>query len=110
MKGFANKHCVPCEDGFPAMAREQARDLMDQVPGWALAEDARSLSREYAFTDFKEALAFTNRIGELAEEEGHHPDIELSWGRVGIQLTTHSVKGLSENDFILAARINGLQI
>ena len=109
MSTLAEKHCVPCEGDFPAMTLPQARDLMEQVPDWTLAEDGTSLSRSYAFKDFKEALDFTNRLGALAEEEGHHPDIQVSWGRVGISLSTHSVGGLSENDFILAARINGLQ-
>lgn len=108
MNVLTDKHCVPCEGDFPAMTVEQASDLMEHVPGWSLAEDGRSIFRSYTFKDFKKALDFTNRIGELAEEEGHHPDITLSWGRVGVSLTTHAVKGLSENDFILAAKINGL--
>jgi 4a-hydroxytetrahydrobiopterin dehydratase len=109
MSELKNKHCVPCEGGFPAMTLPQARDLMEHVPGWELAEDGKSLSRSYDFKDFKDALAFTNQVGELAEEEGHHPDITLSWGKVGISLSTHSVGGLSENDFILAAKIIELQ-
>lgn len=108
-KSLTEKRCVPCEGGFPAMTREQAQDLMEHVPGWKLAGDGKSISREYAFKDFKEALAFTNRVGTLAEEEDHHPEIELSWDKVTVELTTHSVGGLSENDFILAAKINGLQ-
>ena len=106
---LTEQHCVPCEGGFPAMTIEQARDLMEHIPGWELAEDGKSISRSYAFKDFKEALAFTNRLGELAEDEGHHPDIILSWGKVNVSLSTHSVKGLSENDFILAAKANELQ-
>lgn len=109
MSGLIQKHCVPCEGDFPAMTIEQARDLMEHVPGWNLEENGKSISRSFAFKDFKEALVFTNRLGELAEEEGHHPDITLSWGKVGVSLSTHAVKGLSENDFILAAKANELQ-
>lgn len=109
MNELSQKHCVPCEGDFPAMTIEQARDLMEHVPGWILAEDGKSISRSYEFKDFKEALTFTNRIGELAEEENHHPEIALSWGKVKVFLTTYAAKGLSENDFILAAKINGLQ-
>ncbi|HEY0010563.1 MAG TPA: 4a-hydroxytetrahydrobiopterin dehydratase [Candidatus Paceibacterota bacterium] len=110
MNEFKDRHCVPCErDDFPPLTPEQAQDFMEHIPGWELAEDARSISRGYTFKDFKEALAFTNKVGDLAEEEGHHPDIELSWGRVTLSLTTHSIGGLSENDVILAAKVNGLQ-
>ena len=105
---LADRKCVPCEGGFPAMTRPQAADLMAHVPGWELDEEGKSISREFKFKDFAEALAFTNQVGELAEEEGHHPDIELSWGKVRASLTTHSVGGLSENDFILAAKVNDL--
>lgn len=109
MSKLARKKCVPCEEDFPALTIEQARDFMPHVPGWELVEDGKSIARPYAFKDFKSALNFTNQVGELAEEEGHHPDIELSWGKVRLLLSTHSVGGLSENDFVLAAKINELQ-
>jgi len=109
MTKLTEKERIPCNSDFPAMTLPQARDFMEHVPGWALSDDGTSISRRYDFPNFKEALAFTNKVGELAEEEGHHPDIELSWGKVGITLMTHSVKGLSENDFIVAAKINELQ-
>jgi 4a-hydroxytetrahydrobiopterin dehydratase len=105
---LTQKRCVPCEGDFPAMTLAQARDMMENVPGWSLSEEGTVISREFAFKDFAEALAFTNKIGELAEEEGHHPDIFLAWGEVRITLTTHAVKGLSENDFILAAKIGAI--
>jgi 4a-hydroxytetrahydrobiopterin dehydratase len=105
-----DKHCAPCErDDFPAMTLPQAKDMMEHVPGWQLDEEGRRIARLFTFKNFKEAIAFTNQVGELAEEEGHHPDIALSWGKVGVELQTHSVGGLSENDFILAAKINLLQ-
>lgn len=88
------------------MTAEQAKDMMEQVPEWKLSEDARSISRLFGFKDFAKALAFTNEVGKVAEEQWHHPDIRLSWGKVEVKLTTHSIKGLSENDFIVAAHID----
>ena len=107
MDNLKDKRCRPCEDkNFPPLTLEQAQDFMEHIPGWTLSEDAKSISRDYTFKDFKEALDFTNKVGYLAEEEGHHPEIILHWGRVGIILTTYSIGGLSENDIILAAKIN----
>lgn len=83
-----------------------AQKHLKQVPGWQLAEDARVLERTFTFPDFSEALAFVNRVGNIAEAENHHPDIALSWGKVAITLQTHVIGGLSDNDFILAAKIN----
>lgn len=108
MTRLTDKECVPCNSDFPAMTLPQARDLMEHVPGWSLSEDGTRISRRYDFPNFKKALEFTNKVGELVEEEGHHPDIELGWGRVVITLFTHSVQGLTENDFIVAAKINEL--
>ncbi len=107
MTGLSDKHCVPCGDkDFPPMTKPQAEDMMVHIPEWKLNEDATEISREFKFKDFWTALTFVNRVGKLAEDEGHHPDIELSWGRVGIRLSTHEIKGLSENDFVLAAKID----
>jgi 4a-hydroxytetrahydrobiopterin dehydratase len=104
---LAKKKCVPCEDdGFPPLTPAQAGDFMEHVPLWSLGEGALSIYRTFRFKDFKEALAFTNRVGEIAEKEGHHPDIQLGWGKVGLTFTTHSIRGLSENDFIVAAKID----
>ena len=103
---LTQKHCVPCEGGVFPLARQESEPMLAQVPGWKLADDALSISREFTFEDFKEALAFVDKVGAIAEEEGHHPDITLSWGRAGIVLATHAIGGLSENDFILAAKIN----
>lgn len=88
--------------------REESAKLLTAVPGWSIAEDGLSIHRLFTFKDFKEALAFTNQIGALAEDEGHHPDIELAWGKVAVTLSTHAIGGLSENDFILAAKISAL--
>jgi 4a-hydroxytetrahydrobiopterin dehydratase len=103
---LSEKRCIPCEGGVPALTLEQATDLMPQIPEWKLSEDGRHLSRLFGFKDFAAALTFTNKVGEVAEEQWHHPDIKLSWGKVEITLTTHSIKGLSENDFIVAAHID----
>jgi 4a-hydroxytetrahydrobiopterin dehydratase len=75
---------------------------------WVLVDDAHLLAREFHFKDFKEAMAFTNKVADIAEAEGHHPDLSISWGSVGVELTTHAIGGLSENDFILAAKIDEL--
>lgn len=103
---LAERKCVPCEGGVMPLFRPRAEELLKEVPGWTLAADGKSISREYQFPDFAHALAFVNRVGVVAETEGHHPDIDLRWGRVGVTLSTHSIGGLSENDFILAAKID----
>lgn len=106
MGGLSQKKCVACEGGVPPVQKEEADILMRQLQGWKLADDAKSISKEFTFANFSAALAFTNAVGAIAEAEGHHPDIALSWGKVGITLTTHAISGLSENDFILAAKID----
>jgi 4a-hydroxytetrahydrobiopterin dehydratase len=103
---LAAKKCVSCEGGMPPATRDEAEILLKQVNGWTLSGDARWISKEFKFKDFAEALAFTEKVGALAESEGHHPDIQLSWGKVVVELTTHAIKGLSENDFIIAAKID----
>ncbi len=103
---LAAKKCVACEGGTAPLNRTEADILIKQVKGWTLSGDTRWISKEFKFKDFKEALNFTDAIGKIAEEEGHHPDIQLSWGKVVVELTTHAIKGLSENDFILAAKID----
>lgn len=90
------------------MMRDEAIKLAAEVNQWELAPDAKSISREFTLKDFKEALAFVNRVGEIAESEGHHPDIHWWWNKVKFELSTHAVKGLSNNDFILASKINRL--
>ncbi len=105
---LTDKKCVACEGGIPPLTREEIATFQPQVPEWKVAEDGLSISREFAFKDFKTALAFADKIGALAEEEGHHPELAVSWGKVGVHLTTHAIKGLSENDFILAAKIDAI--
>jgi len=101
---LAEKRCVPCRGGVPPLTREQIDKLLPQVAGWEVVEQ-HHLIRTYTFPDFVSALAFVNRVGEIAEQEGHNPDIYLSWGKVEIRIWTHKIKGLTESDFILAAKI-----
>jgi 4a-hydroxytetrahydrobiopterin dehydratase len=104
MSDLASRDCVPCRGGVPALdAAEQARLLLQLGTGWRVIE-AHHLEKEYSFPDFRQALQFTNRVGELAEEQGHHPDIHLAWGRVRLTIWTHKIDGLTESDFILAAK------
>jgi 4a-hydroxytetrahydrobiopterin dehydratase len=104
---LAAKHCVPCRGGVPALKGEQLQPLEAQLSGWEVVEE-HHLQKTYTFPDFRQALAFVNRVGEIAESEGHHPDIYLTWGRVAIKIWTHKVDGLTESDFILAAKIDDL--
>lgn len=107
------KKCVPCEGGTPHMSREAAGKYLEQVPGWILQpgdlEPAGKIEREFPFKSFKAAMRFVNSVADIAEGEGHHPNIYLfDYRKVRLTLTTHAIGGLSENDFILAAKINKL--
>jgi 4a-hydroxytetrahydrobiopterin dehydratase len=107
---LADRDCVPCRGGVPALKGASLTQVLDQLPErsqWSVV-DEHHLVRSYKFPDFKTALAFVNRVGELAEEQGHHPDILLGWGKVEITIWTHAVDGLTESDFILAAKIDRL--
>ncbi|RUL87270.1 4a-hydroxytetrahydrobiopterin dehydratase [Tautonia sociabilis] len=108
---LSQKKCAPCEGGVPPLSAQEARDLVAQVEGWVISDDGKRIRREWTAKHFKAAMEFLNRVAELAEEDGHHPDLHLSGYRhVTIELTTHAIGGLSENDFILAAKINRLPI
>ena len=101
---LANKHCVACAGGVPPLDREHTDQLLAQLAeGWSVVAE-HHLEKEYRFKNFREALAFANRVGEIAEQEGHHPEIRLSWGWVRLLIWTHKIDGLSESDFILAAK------
>ena len=104
---LAEKHCVPCRGGVPPLQGEALEAMKAQVPGWQVT-DGHHLTRSFTFPDFKTALAFVNRVGAVAEEEGHHPDMLLAWGRVDIKVWTHKIDGLTESDFILAAKADQL--
>jgi 4a-hydroxytetrahydrobiopterin dehydratase len=104
---LAEKHCVPCKGGVPALSGDALEKLKAQLPGWEVV-DGHHLTRSFQFPDFKTALDFVNRAGDVAEQEGHHPDLMLSWGKVDVKTWTHKIDGLTESDFILAAKIDRL--
>lgn len=113
MEGLAGRRCVPCEGGVPALFMSVARKMMKELhPGWQLQEGKEGVPPKLVcasqFRNFKEALAFVNKVGAIAEAEGHHPDIEIHYNRVALSLYTHAIRGLHENDFILAAKIDQL--
>ena len=105
---LATKTCTPCRGGEPALDLQQAEQLHPQAPEWAILDDGRRIERTFKFKNFRDSLAFVNRIGELAESEGHHPDITFGWGYATVSLYTHKIKDLHENDFIMAAKIDRL--
>ncbi len=108
MTELAGRTCVPCRGGVPPMPKAEAEGYLREAPGWALTDDGKRIERKFTFKNFKEALAFVNQVGALAEDEGHHPDITFGWGHATVSLHTHTITGLHENDFILAAKINRL--
>jgi 4a-hydroxytetrahydrobiopterin dehydratase len=105
MSELASKTCAPCKAGTPPLAGKELEALAKQVPQWKVV-DGHHITRAFKFPDFVQALAFVNKVGALAEQQGHHPDILLSWGRAEVTTWTHSINGLSEGDFILAAKID----
>lgn len=101
---LAQKQCVACRGGTPPLPEDKVRELLGQVKGWQVTNN-HHIHKEYEFPDFVQALAAVNRIGALAEEQGHHPDIYLAWGKARVEIWTHAIDGLTESDFILAAKI-----
>jgi 4a-hydroxytetrahydrobiopterin dehydratase len=108
MTELFKQHCVPCEGGVAPLTKADAEETMKHIPGWTLAEDGKKISRDFLFADFKEAMVFVNKVAEIAEAEGHHPDIAIWWNKVKLELSTHAIDGLSTNDFIVSAKINAL--
>lgn len=106
---LVQKRCKPCEGGVAPMGVSQAKEYLAALPEWTLGEDGRSIRKEYKFKNFKEVIAFFNRIAQIAENENHHPDLRIGYSRVGVELSTHAIKGLSENDFILAAKFDSVR-
>ena len=107
MDDLSAKRCVPCEGGTKPLSGEKISAYQPKVPDWAVSEDGLFISRDFRFKDFKEAIAFVNEVADIAEFEGHHPDMSVHGYRsVRVTLSTHAIKGLSENDFILAAKID----
>jgi 4a-hydroxytetrahydrobiopterin dehydratase len=108
---LAEKHCKPCEGGVPRLNAAEVKTLLQEVPQWHATPDNKGIRREWTVKDFATALDFFRRVGQVAEEEDHHPDLHLvGYRKVTIDLSTHSIGGLSENDFILAAKINQLPV
>lgn len=109
MSDLASKKCVPCEGGVPALSRADAQALMKQLrPEWQLAEDGKSIASEWKFRNFFHTMSFVNAVAHIANAEDHHPDVELGYGYCRIRYNTHAIGGLSENDFICAAKIDAL--
>ena len=103
---LAEKTCTPCRGGIPPLTPDEARRFQAQAPNWELDDDARRIERTFRLRNFREALALVQEIGELAEIEGHHPDISFGWGYATVSLSTKKIKGLHENDFIMASKID----
>ena len=103
------KKCVPCEGEVKPLNLQEAKDYLAEVPGWALDGDAKKISREYKFKDFIGAINFVERVADVAEMEEHHPDIHIHYNKVLLELSTHAIGGLSENDFIVAAKIDAMK-
>ena len=102
---LANKQCVPCQGGTPPLPDDEVSDLLRELDGWTIEQEYH-LTRTYKLPDFAKSLAFVNRIGGIAEQQNHHPDIYLAWGRVRVEVWTHKIKGLTESDFIFAAKVD----
>ena len=108
---LVDKKCAPCEGGIPPLSREQAEEQVRQVEGWTLVHDGQRIRRNWTVRNFMAGVEFFNKVAALAEQEGHHPDLHLEgYRQVAIELWTHAIGGLSENDFILAAKISQLPI
>jgi 4a-hydroxytetrahydrobiopterin dehydratase len=107
MSKLADQHCVPCRGGTPPLQGAELLPYAEQLPDWEIIEE-HHIAKTFRFPDFKAGLDFVNRVGAMAEEEGHHPDLCLAWGKVGVEIYTHKIRGLTESDFVLAAKIDQL--
>ena len=104
--GLASRKCQPCRGGVSPISREEAEGMLREIPGWDLEEGATKIRRTFRFRDFAQAMEFTIKVGDLAEKEGHHPDIAVGWGYCTVVFQTHKIRALHENDFIMAAKVN----
>lgn len=102
------KHCKPCEGGVPPLSPEESRDLLGKLSGWELAQDNSEISRTFRFKNFHQTMAFVNALAWIAHQEDHHPDLEVGYSRCTVRYSTHAIGGLSENDFICAAKVDAL--
>ena len=113
MSDLANKKCIPCEGGIPAFDKSEIHKYLKKVDGWDVKEDEKNnffLTKEFTFENFKDSQSFVNKVGQIAENEGHHPDIAFGWGYAKIKIFTHAIEGLAESDFILAAKIDQINV
>ncbi len=110
MSDLTQKRCVPCEGGAVPLGREIVETLLKETPSWTLTENGTMIVHNYTFRDFVAAMLFVNNIALIAESEGHHPDITITYNKVSLMLTTHAIGGLSENDFIIATKIDALAL
>jgi len=108
MTNLLQKKCIPCEGGAAALTRSEADALQKQTPEWGISDDGKRITRKFKWKNFNETTAFFNKVAAIAEEENHHPDFEVHWGSMNLTLWTHAIGGLSENDFIVAAKIDSL--
>lgn len=108
MSELASRQCVPCRGGVPPLQGDAITNLLSELDGWEVVTQ-HHLKKNYRFSNFREAQQFVNRVGDLAEEQGHHPDICFGWGNAEIRIWTHKIDGLTESDFILAAKIDDLR-
>ncbi|OFX11983.1 MAG: pterin-4-alpha-carbinolamine dehydratase [Alphaproteobacteria bacterium RIFOXYD12_FULL_60_8] len=108
MSPMSSLACIPCQGTTPPFSAKEATRRLHDSPGWVLKKGATRLTRSFRFPDFKQSLAFVNRVGALAEAQGHHPEVRFGWGFCEVEIYTHKIDGLHQNDFILAAKINAL--
>jgi 4a-hydroxytetrahydrobiopterin dehydratase len=106
---LSKKKCVPCEGDVPPLTEAEAEELNKQLNDWTLVDGGALLAKSFRFKDFKQTMEFVNKVAAIAEEEGHHPDMNVSYGGVTIELMTHAIGGLSENDFIVAAKVDEIE-
>ena len=105
MSDLADRECIPCKGGVPPLDLDRVDELLAKLDGWR-AEDVHHIEKQYSLSDFDAALEFVNRVGAIAEEQNHHPDIWFTWGKVRLEIRTHKIDGLTESDFVLAAKID----
>lgn len=105
---LATRTCIPCQGGVPSLSESEAQEYLAQTPEWNLIDQATKIERTFSFKDFVAAMAFAQRVGQISEAEGHHPDITFGWGYCRVLFYTHKIKGLHENDFIMAAKVDAL--
>lgn len=105
---LTSKKCIPCEGNTKPLTPEKAADFLVHIPGWEIVENGKKIRKTFEFRNFVKAMAFVDKTADVAESEGHHPDIHIFYNKVTLELWTHAIDGLSENDFILAAKINKL--